>query len=103
MRPSGIYAGPGERGGLRLDQAPPNRVPDQAGGLVDVGLLHDPGPVGLGGSQAVPQELREQVQERREIRKVHGLTPITGPSRLPFFGWKKKNSTVTSTKPRSNS
>src|SRR5439155_23557979 len=44
----------GWRGGLRLDQAPPNRIPDQAGGLVEVGLFYVPGPMGLRGVTADP-------------------------------------------------
>src|SRR5438132_4804324 len=38
--------------GSRLDQAATNRVANEPGGLVDVGLLHDPRPGGFRGLEA---------------------------------------------------
>src|SRR5207253_6944931 len=47
--------GASDPGWLGLDQAPPNRVTDEARRLVDLELLHDPGPVGLRGLHADPE------------------------------------------------
>src|SRR5439155_79738 len=49
--------GGSDLGRLGLDQATPNRVTDEARRLVDLELLHDPGPVGLRGLHADPEEL----------------------------------------------
>ena len=41
---------------LRRDEPDPNRIPDEAGGFMDIQFLHDSSPMRLGGLDADAQE-----------------------------------------------
>src|SRR5438046_4633286 len=56
-----------------LDQPTAHRVADEAGGLVDVGLFHDPRPMGLRGLEGDSQQLGDLLRRLDRRNQVQAL------------------------------